>query len=88
VGLVVLVVTARAEVHSLWGIDTMWCRSSAQRPGRHVVCFVVLIVVALGDVRVLCIKVASGPVLFQVQPPSMWRSACCRAVAVTQYARD
>ena len=52
-GLVVSVVPARAEVYLRRGIDTMWCRSSTQRPGRNVVCFVVLIVVALGDVRVL-----------------------------------
>jgi len=70
VGLVVSIVPARAEVH-LRGIDTMWRRSFTQRPGRHVVCFVVLIVVALGGVWVLGTEVASGPVLFHVQPPSM-----------------
>jgi hypothetical protein len=42
-----LIVPAGAEVH-LWRIDTMWRRSSTQRPGRHVVWFVVLIVVARG----------------------------------------
>ena len=70
-GLVVSVVPARAEVYLRRGIDTMWCRSSTQRPGRNVVCFVVLIVVALGDVRVLGTEVSSGPVLFHVPPPSM-----------------
>jgi hypothetical protein len=32
---------------------------------------VVLIVVGLGEVRVLGTEVASGPVLIHVQPPSM-----------------
>jgi hypothetical protein len=49
----------------------MWRSSSTKQPGRHVVCFVVLIVVALGDVRVLGTELASGQVLFHVQPPSM-----------------
>jgi hypothetical protein len=71
VGLVVSTVPVRAEVHLRRKSDTMWRRSSTQRPGRHVVCFVVLIVVAVGDVRVLGTEVASGPVLFYVQPPSM-----------------
>ena len=70
--LVVSIVPARAEVHLRWrGIDTMWRRSLTQRLGLHVVCFVVLIVVAQGDVRVRGADVASGPVLFHVQPPSI-----------------
>jgi hypothetical protein len=64
VGLVVAKVPAGTEVHRRWRIDTMWRASSTQRPGRHVMCFVVLIVVALGDVGVLGTEVASGPVLF------------------------
>jgi hypothetical protein len=48
VGLVVAKVPAGTEVHRRWRIDTMWRASSTQRPGRHVMCFVVLIVVALG----------------------------------------
>jgi hypothetical protein len=60
VGLVVSIVPARAEVHlRWWGIDTMWRRSFARWPGPHVVCFVVLIIVALGDVRLLDTEVAS-----------------------------
>jgi hypothetical protein len=47
VGLVVSIVAADADLH-LWRIDTMWRRSYTQLPGRHVVCFVVLIVVARG----------------------------------------
>jgi hypothetical protein len=70
-GLVVSIVPVRAEVHLRQGSDTMCRRSSTQRPGRYVVCFVVLIVVAVGDVRVLGAEVASGPVLVHVQPPSM-----------------
>src|SRR5712672_2052777 len=70
VGLVVSIVAAGVEVHH-WRIDTMWRRSFTQRPGRHVVCFVVLIVVARGDVRVRGADVASGPVLFHVEPPSI-----------------
>jgi hypothetical protein len=46
VGLVVSVVPACAEVRLRGrGIDTMWRRSSTQRPDRHVVCFVIFIVV-------------------------------------------
>jgi hypothetical protein len=72
VRLVVFIVPARAEVHLRGrGIDTMWRRSLTQRPGRHVVCFVVLKVVARGDVRVRGADVASGPVLVHVQPPSI-----------------
>jgi hypothetical protein len=70
VRLVVSIVPAGAEVH-LWRIDTMWRRSFSQRPSRHVVCFVVLIVVARGDVRVRGTELASGRVLFHVQPPLM-----------------
>jgi hypothetical protein len=70
VGLVVSIVPAGVEVHH-WRIDTMWRRSFTQRPSRHVVCFVVLIVVALRNVWVLGTDVASGPVVFHVQPPSM-----------------
>ena len=40
------------------------------RPGQHVVCLVVLIVVAR-EVRVLGADVANGPVLFHVQPPAI-----------------
>jgi hypothetical protein len=50
--------------------------------------FVVLIVIALGDVRVLGTEVARGPVHFHIQPPSIWRSAGCRAVTVSQYPRE
>ena len=78
VRLVVSIVPAGAEVH-LWRIDTMWRRSFSQRPGRHVVCFVVLIVVARGDVRVLGTEVASGRVLFHVQPPLGARLAAERS---------
>jgi hypothetical protein len=70
VGLVVSIVPAGAEVHH-WRIDTMWRRSFTQRASRHVVCFVVFIVVARGDVWVLSAEVASGPVLFHVEPPSI-----------------
>jgi hypothetical protein len=71
VGLVVSIVPAGAEAH-LWRINTMWRSSLIWRPGRHiVVCFVVLIVVALGDVRVLGTAVArERAVLVHVQPPS------------------
>src|SRR3954451_18951481 len=68
-GLVVSVVPAGAKV-DLWRIDTMWRASSTQRPGRRIVCFVVLEVVARGNLRALRTEVASGPVLFHVQPPS------------------
>ena len=69
--LVVSIVPARAEVHLRGrGIDAMWRRSLTQRPGQHVVCFVVFII-ALGCVSVLRADSASGPVLFHVQPPSM-----------------
>jgi len=70
VGLVVSIVSAGVEVHH-WRIDAMWHRRLSQRPSRHVVCFVVLIVVGRGDVRVLGTEVASGPVLFHVEPPSI-----------------
>ena len=71
-GLVVSVVPASAEAH-LWRIDTMRRRSLTWRPGRYIVVrFVVPIVVALGDVRVLGTEVAKGrAVPFHVQPPSM-----------------
>ena len=36
---------------------------------RSIVCFVALIVVAHGDVRVLGTEVAGGPVIFHVKPP-------------------
>ena len=74
--LVVSIVPARVEVHLRGrGIDAMWRRSFTQRPGQHVVCFVVFIV-ALGCVWVLGADVASGRVLFHVQPSSIaldWR---------------
>lgn len=69
-GLVVFIVPAGAKVH-LRRNDTMWRRSSTQGPGRHVVCFVVLVVVARGDFWALGTGVASGQVLFHVQPPSV-----------------
>jgi hypothetical protein len=87
VGLVVFVVPAGAKVHLRW-IDMMWRTSCTQRPGRHVVCFVVLVVVARGDFRALGTGVASGPVLFHVQPPSMGARLGCRAVAAAHYPRD
>ena len=69
--LVVSIVPARVQVHLRGrGIDTMWRRSLTGRPGEHVVCLVVLIVVAR-EVRVLGADVASGPVLFHVQPPAI-----------------
>jgi hypothetical protein len=71
VGLVVSIVPALAEAYPRWGIDSMWRRSFTQRPGRHVVCLVVLIIVALGNAWVLGTEVASGPVLFHVTPPFM-----------------
>jgi hypothetical protein len=70
VRLVVSIVPARVQVHLRGrGIDTMWRRSFTRRPGEHVVCLVVLIVVGR-QVRVLA-DVASGPVLFHVQPPAI-----------------
>jgi hypothetical protein len=65
VGLVVSVVPALVEVHLRRSIDTMRRRGSVQRPTERVVCLVVLIVVALGQV------------LFHVQPPSI----CARLAA-------
>jgi hypothetical protein len=60
VGLVVSIVPARAEVHLPWGIDTMSHRDCTYRAGWQVVCFVVLIVVATGDIRVLCTHARGG----------------------------
>lgn len=47
-GRVISIVPALPEVHLRRGIDTMWRSSSTRQPGRRVVCFVVLIVVAWG----------------------------------------
>ena len=70
-GLVVSIVPVRAEVHLRQGSDTMCRRSSTQRPGRYVVCFVVLLGRGReGDVRVFGAEVA-GEALVHVQPPSM-----------------
>src|SRR5690242_1034107 len=44
----------------------MWGRSSTQRPSRHVVCFVVLVVGPLGVFGFCGTEVASGTVLFHV----------------------
>jgi hypothetical protein len=71
VGLVVAIVPALAELYPRWGIDSMWCRSFTQRPGRHVVCLVVLIVVARGVAWVMGTGVAGGPVLLHVTPSFM-----------------
>jgi hypothetical protein len=71
VGLVVAIVPALAELYPRWGIDSMWCRSFTQRPGRHVVCLVVLIIGARGNTWVIGTTVASGPVLFHVTPSFM-----------------
>jgi hypothetical protein len=89
VGLVVSIIPACVEMHLWWrGIDTMGRSNCPQGACQGVVCFVVLVVFALGDVRMLRTEVASGPVLFHVQPPSLWRSAGCRVVAATQYPRE
>ena len=81
-GLVVSIVPAGAEVHLRRGIDAMWRRRFTQRAGKHVVCFVVLVVVALRDARVVGTEVASGPVLFHVQPPIDARLAADRSPQV------
>jgi hypothetical protein len=72
VSLVVSIVAARAEVHLRGrGINTMWRKNPTQWPGRHDMCFVVFIIVARRNVWVFGTDVASGPVVFHVQPPSM-----------------
>lgn len=86
-GLVVSIIPALTEIHLRRGIDTTWPRSSTQRPGRCIVCFVVLIVVALGNVRVLGFEVATGPVLFHVKPPSMGARLVAEQASVTHYPR-
>ena len=82
-GLVVSVVPAGAKVH-LWRIDTMWRTSATAPRGRDVVCFVVLVVVARRDLHALGAGVASGPLLFHVQPPSMG----ARLGAAAHYSRN
>ena len=56
-----------------------------QRPGRHVVCLVVLIVVARGDAWVIGTGVAGGPVLLHVTPSFMGARLAARAVAAIDY---
>jgi hypothetical protein len=56
-----------------------------QRPGRHVVRFVVLIVVARGDAWVIGTGVASGPVLFHVTPSFLGARLAAGEVAAIDY---
>ena len=86
--LVVSIVPARVEVHLRGrGIDTMWRRSFTQRPGQHVVCFVVLIVVPW-DVFGFSAPRSRAGGFSSTSSLRRLRSTGGRVVAVAHYPRD